>query len=685
MNELISSFAGKRLAAFAALVAAIALLAGGGALSIGTAQAQTPPEGADGTWATADDGYTGRGLDHITAAGMSIRNLKVTLVTGFRHTVCLMSDINTQQFRADSDDTAEPGTPANGAQTAMPDIDDLDWDMTSNDVDEITVAAGEAGKDVVTEGQVRGPRGVLTAVPSSSPPAIGWNWVISKKAGTEGTPTVTNPQRRFQNKGPRENGTDGTNPMGNFEACVYWTSTAPGTQVVRLYQRNDQRASGARVLDLTYAANTPSSSKEAIELAANQLEVTWVDADPAILVNRTDATGAAIASAVVTAPISQRMVFTGAGYTADQVAAGPDGDLSETDDNNRGRVIPAGAFEPANGNNVGSNPINADPATLVFAVNAYQDPEQSDAQLAGTSVSFAVTGTCGMVNVPGAAGAGITGGNVSPGQTGTIARWAEAVNVTFSNTGTGAAVCRRASSSTTLTITAGAVTQDVTVNWEWDGYGEFTVDDVNDTTKRVTFHTAVPRAYSRSARPLGWTCDSDSMARSVTFDLDGRASVTGFARRNTVGTDGPSITAVSPTTTGAATPKRTLGATDTECQVSWTVRSPARAADVYLDITSAGITPAFSELLSFAPEAPATTTFADFDPPLVPGTDLKRWPGEDTPVGDAVGDSGATAVYEWVAASQSWVSFFPGSEGLGVNTLTMLRTDGFYFIVTPRN
>lgn len=614
---------------------------------------------------------------------MSIRNLKVTLVTGFRHTVCLMSDINGQRFQTPTTDTSiEPAGTADGA---FADVDDLDWDTTTADVDEVTIAEGDDGVDESAAGttsNVRGPRGVLTSAPAASPPAIGWNWVISKKAGTEGTPTVTNPQRRFQNNAQRENGTDGTDPMGNFEACVYWTSTAPGTQLVRLFQRSDQRASGARVFDLQYASNTPSSSKEAIELAANQLEVTWVDADPAIIVNRTDNAGAAIASAVVTAPINQRMVFTGAGNTP---GPGPDGEAGNMDDIT-GRSVPAGAFEPANGNNVGSNPAeSAAPATLVFAINAYQDPEASDAQLAGASVSFAVTGTCGMVNVPGAAGAGITGGNVSPGQTGTITRWADAVNVTFSNTGTGAAVCRRASSSTTLTITAGAVTQDVTVNWEWDGYGEFTVDDVNDTTKRVTFHTAVPRTYSRSARPLGWTCDADSMARSVTFDLDGRASVTGFARRNTVGTDGPSIVAVSPTTTGAATPKRTLGATDTECQVSWTVRSPSRAADVYLDVTSAGITPAFSELLSFAPEAPATTTFADFDPPLVPGTDLKSWPGEATPVGDAVGDSGATAVYEWIAASQSWVSFFPGSQGLGVNTLTMLRTGGFYFIVTPSN
>lgn len=674
MNELISSFAGKRLAAFAALVLAIALLASGGALSIGTAQAQTPMPG------------DGEGLDHMDAAGNTVSGRTITRITGSQHAVCIVEDVAAQQKVGADSDGVTAGYPT--------DADDLDWETTGSDADGVTVAAGSVNAagvaDLAAEGQVRGPRGVLTSRPTGSPPAIGWNWVISKKTGTEGTPTVTNPQRRFPNMGGADNTATGDTTMAS-EACVYWTSTAPGTQVVEVYEGNDLRITALNVVNLAFADSTLAMINPTG--GVGELVVNWVDADPAIVVNRTDAQGDAIASAVVTAPINQRMVFTGAGYTAAQVAAGPDGlltpdpdrDGDELADNDTGRIIPAGAFEPANGNNVGSNPINADPATLVFAVNAFQDPEASDDQLTGANVTFAVTGTCGQVAVPNAVGAGITGGNISPGQTGAIARWADAVNVTFSNTGTGAAVCRRASSSTTLTITAGAVTQDVTVNWEWDGYGEFSVDDVNDTTKRVTFHTAVPRAYSRSARPLGWTCDADSQARSVTFDLDGRASVTGFARRNTVGTDGPTFTSVTPTSTGAATPKRTLGATDTECQVSWTVRSPSRAADVYLDITSAGITPAFSQLLSFAPEAPAVMTLDNLDPPLQPGTDQFFWTGEDTPVGDAIGDSGATAIYQWVAASQSWVSFFPGSEGLGVNTLTMLRTNGIYTVSTPSN
>lgn len=678
MNELISSFAGKRLAAFAALVAAIALLAGGGALSIGTAQAQTTPDprGADETWSTADDGYTGRGLDHITAAGMSIKSLTVTLVTGTQHTVCLMSDINGQRRQADTPDgSAEPAGTVDGA---FADIDDLDWDTTNSDVDEVTIAMGDAGVDESAAGttsNVRGPRNVLTSAPVGSPPAVGWNWAITKKAGTEGTPTVSNPKRRFQNNGPAESGTGGVDPSGNFEACVYWTSNAPGTQVVRLYQGNDQRASGARVFDLEYARSgsplpaydptSPSSGKADIENAALQLEVTWVDADPSIVVMR--------GAAAVSAPIAKRMVFTGAGNTPNADATPPV----------TGRAIVAGTFEPASGNTVGSAVGNA-PDTVELTVNAYQDQEQSDAQLTGSSVSFAVTGTCGMVNVPGAVGTGVTGGNLTPGLTGTIASWVNAVDIVVSNTGAGAAACRVASSSTVLTITAGSVSNTITVNWEWDGYGEYTVDDVDDTTKKVTFHTAVPRSYSRTGRPLGWTCDEDSRARSVVFDLDGRASVTGFARRNTVGDNGPSFTSVTSRSVGATTPKRTLGATDSECQVSWTIKSPARAADVYLDITSAGA-PSYSEALSFAPEAAPVTTFASIDPPLYPGTNQIVWQGESTPVGDAIGDSGALAVYEWIAASQSWVSYFPGSEGLGVNTLTTLRTGGIYTVVTPNN
>ena len=632
MNELISSFAGKRLAAFGALVAAIALLAGGGALSLGTAQAQ------------ADQGQ-GRGLDHMIG-GMSGDNLKVVLTTGFTHTVCLVDDISDQLFRTDTDTAGEPGDPADGAQTATnPDIDDLDWDMTSAETNTVDVALGAAGKDVATSGNVRGPRGVLTSPPSSNPPAIGWNWVITKKAGTEGTPTVTNPARRFQNASASTNSADAVAPDAS-EACVYWTSTQPGTQIVQLYYENGLRASGRRVLHVGFDSLT------AISMANVQLEVTWVDADPAISVTRPP-------SAVpLSAPIAQRMVLNAA----------------------------ADAFVPADGADTGS-----DPDTINLTVGALQDPARSTAQLTGASVSFAVTGTCGQVVVPGARGTGVMNGVLTPGRTGTIAQWGSTAltGVVFSNTGTDAAACKRPSSSTVLTITAGAVSQAITVNWEWDGYGEFTVEDVDDTNKKVTFHTAVPRTYLLTGQPSGWVCDDGegtSAKRAVTFDLDGRASlVGGAARRHTIAaTDNAIVSVTSATAAANTTPKRTLGAGDSECQVSWTVRSPSRAADVYLDITST-LGDSFSQLLNFAPEAEPVTTFEGLERPLYPGTDQVVWTGESTPVGDAIGDSGVIAVYEWLAASQSWVSYFPGSEGLGVNTLTTLRTGGIYTVVTPNN
>ena len=627
MNELISSFAGKRLAAFGALVAAIALLAGGGAFSIGTADAQTLLP------------TTGRGLDHMNNDG-SVNSLSIVLTTGFRHTVCLVDDISQQLYRADTDGVAA-GLPT--------DADDLDWDTTTAEADGITIAAGFAGASASdvgdiptgTTGQVRGPRGVLTAPPSGTPPTLGWNWVIMKKAGSEGSPTVTNPARRFQNNADDFNQGETAMP-DDVEACVYWTSTAPGTQIVRLYQGNTLRVAGS------YVEEHPNRSPMDLAAADQQLEVTWVDADPTISVTRPPA------AAPVTAPIAQRMVLNAGGT----------------------------AFVPADGADTGD-----DPDTVNLTVSALQDAARSTAQLTGTSVTFAATGTCGQVVVPGAVGTGVTGGVLRPGLTGTIAQWGSAAltGVVFSNTGAAPADCKRASSSTTLTITAGAASQAVTVNWEWDGYGEYTVEDVDDTTKKVTFHTAVPRSYLLTGAPTGWSCDAASMARSVTFDLDGRASVTGFARRNTVGTDGPDFVSVTSANAAAnTTPKRTLAAGDSECQVSWTVKSPSRAEDVYLDISSLGVD-SFSRQLSFAPEAPAVMTLDDLERPLYPGRDQIVWPGDDTPVGDALGDSGAIAIHQWIGISQSWVSYFPGSEGLGVNTLTMLSTNGIYFIVTPAN
>ena len=599
MNELIGSFAGKRLAAFGALIAAIALLAAGGALS--TAQAHNPA-GASPTSEPAATGRAGSGLDFIRG-GQSVNDLTITLAVGTEAEVCLMDDLAAQQFRADSDNgphapNADPPTEdAAGDTPGDPaDIDDWDWGLAPDSLEDADEDPDEAG-----------PVGVLTTVPSatgsgalSRNPTTGWNWVISKKANTAGTPTLTNPVRRFPNQGDAG------------EACVFWTSNAPGTQVIQLFRDTQLAASGAGVYnhgsrggDNSYTAGLPDPLNDdetveqrhlradhedsqvatdwAINAPESQLEITWVDSDPLIRLARLGLPTAPLGAPVGDAPIPQRMVLNGSGATQS--------------------FVPAGAT----------------PATIRIRVEAIQSAVAAQA-LTGASVSFAVTGNCGSVNVPNAiisAGPPVVKDDIGPGQTGTIAEWGtSSVTATFSNTGSGAAACKRPSSNTTLTVTSGSATATVAVNWDWDGYGEFTVDDVDDTTKKVTFHTAIPRTYVLG-QPTGWTCDDASKARVVNFDLDGRASVAGFARRNTVGTDGPTFAAVMSTTQGATTPKRTLGATDSECQVSWTVRSPARADDVYLDVSSLGVD-TLSRLLSFAPAVEPVTTFDDLEDPLDP-------------------------------------------------------------------
>lgn len=662
MNELIGSFAGKRLAAFGALIAAIALLATGGALSTRTADAQTIPADQPSWIAEANRApVAGTGLDHIVN-NARVDARKITLATNTRHHVCLVENLHGQRFQPDSTPASTPpeadgindgdndqvDSDQDGMVEGGQDIDDWDWGLAAAPI------GGDP--DILTE---VGPTGILTAAPMASTGSTGevsvtgWNWVVAKKANTAGTPTLTNPTRTFPNKGHEENGA---------EACVHWTSTAPGTQVVRLYFNTmlaavgkDVVNAGSRDRDLNYNADIdgdPPREDDDWKLDDFQytdLEVTWVDSDPLITVTRTIGN---FAPTAVTAPIAQRMDFVGGG-PADA------------------------AFTSEGGGEI---------AVSVAAVQSQlmQQP------LSGASVAFAVTGTCGIVTVPGAivsTSPVLVRDDIRPGQTGTIANWGQsAVTATFKNAGTGAAddypKCRLSSSSTTLTITSGSATNTVTVNWNWDGYGVFTLDEVDDTTKRVNFHSATPKSYNALGQSVGWECDAANQARVLNYNVDGRATVVGGARvdTSTVGQEG----VVTPTSQGRATPQRTLGAGDSECQVSWTIKSPSRAADVYVDITTLGVD-AYSEVLSFAPAAPAVTTFDDLEAPLVPGNSQVIWTGGSTAVADAIGDSGATAVYLWVNATQSWLAFFPGQEGLGVNSLTMLSNGDILFVSTPSN
>ena len=664
MNELIGSFAGKRLAIFGALIAVIALLAAGGALSIRTSDAQTTPGVPD--WINPDWALiAGQGLDHIVNnEGTAQRRL--TLAVGTRHHVCLMENLHGQRFQPDSGTSSTPpeadsvndgdneqvDSDRDGMLEAASDIDDWDWG----------VAADLLGDDDDFLEEV-GPTGQLATVPmagggsTGEASATGWNWVIAKKANTAGTPTLTNPTRTFPNNGHLDD---------QAEACVHWTSNAPGTQVVRLYFNTSLAAVGAGVVnmgsgdrDLAYNDEDPDDRAnddwKLDDFQYTDLEVTWVDSDPHITVTRQIGN---FAPAAVTAPIAQRMDFNG-------------------------EAAPNAAYTSEGGGEIAVN------------VAAVQSQLMSQ-PLTGASVSFAVTGTCGIVTVPGAiisTSPVLVKDDIRPGQTGTIANWGTAAVVaTFKNAGVGGSDsyprCRLSSSSTTLTITSGSATNAVTVNWDWDGYGEFTTVDVDDTTKRVTFHSATPKSYNALGQSVGWECDTANQARGFSYNVDGRATVSGGGEGANGGRLGTSTVGasgiVTPTSQGRATPQRTLGATDSECQVSWTIKSPSRAADVYVDITTLGVD-AYSEVLNFAPEAAPVTTFDDLEDPLDPGIDFILWTGEDTSVADAIGDSGATAVYYWVSATQSWLSFFPGSAGLGVNSLTTLQQGEIYVVSTPSN
>ena len=77
---------------------------------------------------------------------------------------------------------------------------------------------------------------------------------------------------------------------------------------------------------------------------------------------------------------------------------------------------------------------------------------------------------------------------------------------------------------------------------------------------------------------------------------------------------------------------------------------------------------------------------------LVTGMAFARWRGADaTPVEDVVEELTlcVVAVYWWDARTQAWRAWFPGAEGLGVNTLRALREDGIYVFAaedrTPDN
>ena len=71
---------------------------------------------------------------------------------------------------------------------------------------------------------------------------------------------------------------------------------------------------------------------------------------------------------------------------------------------------------------------------------------------------------------------------------------------------------------------------------------------------------------------------------------------------------------------------------------------------------------------------------------LVVGTAFARWQAAETPVAAVVEELElcVVAIYWWDARNQRWESWFPGAEGLGVNTLDALAEDGIYVFTTER-
>ena len=458
---------------------------------------------------------------------------------------------------------------------------------------------------LVSDASVR-PGGAAASASGASGPT----WVIT---ATQGAPTLEGVAVTHPN--------EATETMLARETCVYWTSSAPGTQAVLLQD-------GGRVLadDSRYTATDSGSIPAPVALRVRWVNVTAI--------------GVTRGGRAVTAPIAQRLDFYG------------------TD---------------ARGDHYRTN------ATV--RVNVSVTPGGLDtANVAGVPVTFAVTGACGTVTAPGAVGVGVERGVIGAGETGSVQWGGAPTAITFANP-----FCASPAASTTVAITAGEASASVSVNWAWEGYAAISVTDVGDdgTEKRVTFHTAAP--VYRGERVAGYVCDSQMQARSVAFAVSGGSTFVDGGRRQTRTTLSPITGArIAADAEGpAAQSPGAFGLADSECRQSWTVRSPARSDDVSLTVTSAGFTA--TRALDFTEREARMGTLGQLDVDIVDGgSTIVAWTFDSTPVEDSLGDLRVLALYFWDARAQRWLSWFPNAEGLGVNTLASLERDGIYTVVTGR-
>lgn len=314
----------------------------------------------------------------------------------------------------------------------------------------------------------------------------------------------------------------------------------------------------------------------------------------------------------------------------------------------------------------------ADNASVTVAVTAGGLAADN---LAGIPVTLAVTGDCGAVTVPGAIGVGVSGGVVEPGETGELQWGAAPVDVTFAND-----FCAQSRTTTTLTVTAGEASASAAVDWAWGGYTDVSVTDVGTegTEKLVVFHTAAPvyRGETRS----GWTCDSQLQSRAVSLSVSGGSSfVAGGTQQTRLTLASFTGDRIASESLPAARAPGLFRDADSECRQSWTVRSTSRSDNVNLRVTAAGFS--FARTMDFTMPEREARTFGRLDQPLVDGgASIVQWTFADAPVEEAVGSLAVTAVYQWISATQSWLSWFPGGAGLGVNSLASVTTDGFYTV-----
>ncbi len=81
------------------------------------------------------------------------------------------------------------------------------------------------------------------------------------------------------------------------------------------------------------------------------------------------------------------------------------------------------------------------------------------------------------------------------------------------------------------------------------------------------------------------------------------------------------------------------------------------------------------------PKTPSPSSTPVDTLPLQPGANLMTWPGDDTPMSEALkGSTGIAAVYSWDAASGRWLRYIPGLPDFVNNLKKVERGRAYWFL-----